>query len=83
MPISNSQTDSNQFVTENTTNEDFEDINSAGEVDALDETTETETETETTTTADAYYTAADEIQMDINGDGIVDATGSGDSQRPE
>ncbi len=82
MPISNSQTDSDQFVTENTTNEDFEDINSAGEVDALDETTETETETETTTTADAS-SAADEIQMDINGDGIVDATGSGDSQLPE
>ncbi|MDF2736388.1 MAG: hypothetical protein K0S93_244 [Nitrososphaeraceae archaeon] len=68
MPISYSQTDSDQFVRDNTTNENFGNTNGDGVVDELDEET-TATPTDTTTT-DA--SSADEIQMDTNGDGVVD-----------
>jgi len=71
-PISYSQTDSDQFVRDNKTNENFGDTNGDGVVDALDEaTTEADTATTDTTTTDA--SSADEIQMDTNGDGVVDA----------
>ena len=66
IPIAYSQIDSDQFVRDNTINENFGDTNVDGVVDALDEATATETITD-----DAF--SVDEIQMDTNGDGVVDA----------
>ncbi len=71
-PISYSQTDSDQFVSDNTTDESFGDTNGDGVVDALDEATASTTETTTTDNASSTD-AVDEIQMDTNGDGVVDA----------